>query len=876
MKKIFTKLIGVTLGLAMAVGVGVGVAANNRKATTLDAAEQTVTIVYSAQGYGNAAEVPSTTSGVITTTHADGSNTAKYYNTGSGLRIYNGGSYTVSTSTGTLVSATLTFSSNGYMFADNNVAPSCTGCTWSQDTDSNIAVMTANSSVTSMSAAVSKTCRLQRVVVVYEDGQGGETLAKPVPSFTGNSVTWSDVAHASSYDISINGGEPIHNATSPYSTSGFAVPGAYTVSVKAIGNGSTYLDSPEGSVTFALLNKAGTEAEPYDVANARAAIDGNQGLTGVYATGIVSEIVTAYDPTYHNISYNISADGSTESEQLQAFRGKSYGGANFTSADDIQVGATVVVYGNLTKFNSTYEFEADNQLISHSVPGVLDTPQPHYSDGQITWEAIENATSYDVSVDGGETIHNATSPYALGVLSSPASHRVTVTAIGGGLYSDSNPGLVIFALLTKAGTAGDPYDIPNAKAAIDADTGVSDVYVAGKISEVGSYEDNTITYWISDDGTTTNQFEVYKGKGLNGANFSSVDDIETGASVVVKGNIKLYNETYEFNSNSQLYSYSAPVKPVDYYLDRANSFKTLSAHENCTAGNEESASETVNDLADDNSWTTSVQNSEVCYTSFSLDSNITISTTGDANCGSVWESSGTKDWRLYQNKGGDIVVTAAAGYRLTSITFTFGTSKSGILLLGEDEVTSGTAVTVSGRSQTFTVGNSTSATNGQVRITGFEVAYQEYTFDSVDSVALRFGAEFEKDDWDALASNYTIKDYGVMLFKRLPDSAQPTLTVEDAYFGGKTLASVRKGSGEAPYLDLESNKYIFNAKVAISSSNYNLVIVAAPFIVIDDGTEDGDYRFLDQVECSAKTLAQYHITNGGSELSADALAVIAA
>ena len=39
MKKIFTKLIGVTLGLAMAVGVGVGVAANNRKVTELNADE---------------------------------------------------------------------------------------------------------------------------------------------------------------------------------------------------------------------------------------------------------------------------------------------------------------------------------------------------------------------------------------------------------------------------------------------------------------------------------------------------------------------------------------------------------------------------------------------------------------------------------------------------------------------------------------------------------------------------------------------------------------------------------------------------------------------------------------------------------------------
>ena len=110
----------------------------------------------------------------------------------------------------------------------------------------------------------------------------------------------------------------------------------------------------------------GTLSKPYTVAEARAAIDAGEGVTGVYAKGIVSEIVTAYNSQYGNISYNISADGDTESDQLQAYRGKSYAGNNFTSDDDIQVGDEVVVYGNLKKYNSIYEFAADNQLVSRS------------------------------------------------------------------------------------------------------------------------------------------------------------------------------------------------------------------------------------------------------------------------------------------------------------------------------------------------------------------------------------------------------------------------------------------------------------------------------------------------------------------------------
>ncbi len=112
----------------------------------------------------------------------------------------------------------------------------------------------------------------------------------------------------------------------------------------------------------------GSAEKPYTVAEARAAIDANSGVTGVYATGIVSEIVTAYNSQYGNISYNISADGTADSDQLQAYRGKSYNGDDFTSANDIQVGDIVVVYGDLKKYGNTYEFAQGNQLVSLERP----------------------------------------------------------------------------------------------------------------------------------------------------------------------------------------------------------------------------------------------------------------------------------------------------------------------------------------------------------------------------------------------------------------------------------------------------------------------------------------------------------------------------
>jgi|GEM_PF-3136470 len=108
----------------------------------------------------------------------------------------------------------------------------------------------------------------------------------------------------------------------------------------------------------------GSLEHPYTVSEALAAIDADEGVKGVYAKGIVSEIVTPFNSQFGNITYNISADGSTTSDQLQAYRGFGLNGAEFTSADDISVGDKVVIYGNLTKHNTTYEFAQGNYLAS--------------------------------------------------------------------------------------------------------------------------------------------------------------------------------------------------------------------------------------------------------------------------------------------------------------------------------------------------------------------------------------------------------------------------------------------------------------------------------------------------------------------------------
>ena len=102
-----------------------------------------------------------------------------------------------------------------------------------------------------------------------------------------------------------------------------------------------------------------------------------------------------------------------------------------------------------------------------------------------------------------------------------------------------------------------PYTVAEARAAIDANACITNVETSGIICQVDSYNSTykSIQYWISDDGSTTDMLEVYSGKGLNGADFSAVTDVEVGAIVTVKGNLKKYNSTYEYDISSQQTSY---------------------------------------------------------------------------------------------------------------------------------------------------------------------------------------------------------------------------------------------------------------------------------------------------------------------------------
>lgn len=186
--------------------------------------------------------------------------------------------------------------------------------------------------------------------------------------------------------------------------------------------------------------------------------------------------------TFFNATYSsLSYNIADEgsSDVIEVYSGKGKDGANFSSKDDLKVGQTVVVKGIVKAFTK--------------------------NDGTIVNEIDKNSTIISIENTG------TTSP------DTPT---------------------------TGKGSLSDPYNVAEAIAAIKAGTApTAQVYLTGIISDVAFYNDlyKSITYYISDDGKSKDM-QVYSGKGLNGADFASKEDLKVGQKVTILGKIMKFTD----------------------------------------------------------------------------------------------------------------------------------------------------------------------------------------------------------------------------------------------------------------------------------------------------------------------------------------------
>ncbi|MCR5463967.1 MAG: hypothetical protein K6F06_05500 [Bacteroidales bacterium] len=147
-----------------------------------------------------------------------------------------------------------------------------------------------------------------------------------------------------------------------------------------------------------------------------------------------------------------------------------------------------------------------------------------------------------------------------------------------------------------SGTASDPYNVAAALEKAKSlqafntnddlnSSNSANVYTAGKVVSVDidpSY--GNATYYISADGTSTVQLEVYRGKYLEGVAFTDKDQLKVGDDVVVYGTlVNFKGDTPEYTTGSKLISVNGETKApeIDYtkyelitvsaFIEKANS-----------------------------------------------------------------------------------------------------------------------------------------------------------------------------------------------------------------------------------------------------------------------------------------------------------------
>lgn len=306
----------------------------------------------------------------------------------------------------------------------------------------------------------------------------------------------------------------------------------------------------------------GTLARPYTVAEARAAIDAGTGLTDVYATGIISQ-VDSYSSQYHSITYWISADGTTTSDQLEVYSGKGLNNSNFSSVNDVEVGATVVIYGTLKKYGDVYEFDKNNYLVSYVAP-VVAVEAPVFSlaqGGYATTQTVEitcateNSTIY-YTTDGTDPTNASTAYPAEGI---EVSETTTIKAIAYVGEEHSTVAVATYYILSTDNV----YTVTEALAFNEYP--VNNIFVSGIVSTAPTslLDGGKLTYSISFDGEATDQLKVYKGSGLANVAFTAVDNIQVGDEVTIFGNVKIYNSETEFDNGNYLVTFNRPVAPVE-------------------------------------------------------------------------------------------------------------------------------------------------------------------------------------------------------------------------------------------------------------------------------------------------------------------------
>lgn len=327
-----------------------------------------------------------------------------------------------------------------------------------------------------------------KIVAVGPDGASGKTTMN---IFVGETAV--------STEVTSSKGSQTYEIASAYQAAGnvytYKVTNANNCQIQQILVYEVGDDSTPETPTEADISN--TPETAYTTTKAVELINAGEGLsTMVYVKGTVAS-EPEFNEAYGDMNYYIT-DGTT---QFYIYNGYGLGGNKFTSADDLQDGDEVIVYGQLTSYNNTPEMARGNKL--YSLNG---------------------------KTDSGETPETPVTP----------TDDITNTPETAYTPAQANA-------YCEAGYTTAVY--------------VKGIITSIKSIDVSQYE--RAQYYIGETVDATETFYIYNGYYLEGKAFTSDDQIKVGDEVIVYGNLAVYKETNEMAANNYIYSLNGKTKADD-------------------------------------------------------------------------------------------------------------------------------------------------------------------------------------------------------------------------------------------------------------------------------------------------------------------------
>ncbi len=392
--------------------------------------------------------------------------------------------------------------------------------------------------ITSIKLEATKSVYVYSITVTYTDSPEPQKTVKSLaitgePTnkeyYVGDAFSKDGLKVNATYDDDTQ--EDVTNkATWAFTPATFTEAGAVSVTATATYGGV----SASTTCPVTVKTIANTKETAYTVAEAIKLIDNGKTNVWVYVKGVVSKIVTNYTSNSGVLSFNVSDDGETTTPQFQFFRNQKDAENTYAEDPNIEVGATVIGYGILKKYNKTYEFDKGNYLVEYTAPFV-----PTYT---YTW-----------MVNGAEV-------------------KKSVLKEGAAVEVPANPENIADKVFTGwVTTATVDANVAPTYATIDETAKANTTYYA----VFATLKQGAAEKWVKKTASEIKEEGVYAlitkdGKAFNG------EIIDASSSTADKGNGKSTTEAFIFDSNNE--ATSAPKGTCELtFVKSGEGFKMLNA-----------------------------------------------------------------------------------------------------------------------------------------------------------------------------------------------------------------------------------------------------------------------------------------------------------